>query len=216
MGAARRRMVVRRRRRGLRGSRSTCSTSRSSRPRCRITASSRAAAWPIGRATRCFVYGSTQSQTAVVPNLARLAGVEPDNLVYIAEFCGGGFGSKINAYPVDGRADLHGEENRHAGADAREPRRGGAVRLVAARVPGPHQDGLPRRRPHHGRRSVHRSAERAVQRRRRSRRRGRRRLAALSAARDALPRRAGQHEHDADGRAARPRVRTRSRPPSSR
>ena len=51
---------------------------------------------------KCFVYGSTQSQTAVVPNLARLAGVEPDNLVYIAEFCGGGFGSKINAYPVMG------------------------------------------------------------------------------------------------------------------
>ena len=51
-----------------------------------------------------------------MPNLARLAGVEPDNLVYIAEFCGGGFGSKINPYPVDGRADLHGEEDRHAGA----------------------------------------------------------------------------------------------------
>ena len=65
---------------------------------------------------KVFVYGSTQSQTAVMPNLARLAGVEPDNLVYIAEFCGGGFGSKINPYPVDGRADLHGEEDRHAGA----------------------------------------------------------------------------------------------------
>jgi CO/xanthine dehydrogenase Mo-binding subunit len=51
---------------------------------------------------KVFVYGSTQSQTAVVPNLARLAGVEPDNLVYISEFCGGGFGSKINAYPVMG------------------------------------------------------------------------------------------------------------------
>jgi CO/xanthine dehydrogenase Mo-binding subunit len=51
---------------------------------------------------KLFVYGSTQSQTAVVPNLARLAGVEPDNLVYIAEYCGGGFGSKINAYPVMG------------------------------------------------------------------------------------------------------------------
>ncbi len=51
---------------------------------------------------KCFVYGSTQSQTAVVPNLARLANIEPDNLVYIAEYCGGGFGSKINAYPVMG------------------------------------------------------------------------------------------------------------------
>jgi len=51
---------------------------------------------------KCFVYGSTQSQTAVVPNLARLANIEPDNLVYVAEYCGGGFGSKINAYPVMG------------------------------------------------------------------------------------------------------------------
>jgi CO/xanthine dehydrogenase Mo-binding subunit len=51
---------------------------------------------------KVFIYGSTQSQTAVMPNLARLAGVEPDNLVYIAEFCGGGFGSKINPYPAMG------------------------------------------------------------------------------------------------------------------
>jgi CO/xanthine dehydrogenase Mo-binding subunit len=51
---------------------------------------------------KVFIYGSTQSQTAVMPNLARLAGVEPDNVVYIAEFCGGGFGSKINPYPAMG------------------------------------------------------------------------------------------------------------------
>jgi xanthine dehydrogenase molybdenum-binding subunit len=51
---------------------------------------------------KVFIYGSTQSQTAVMPNLARLAGVEPDNLVYIAEYCGGGFGSKINPYPSMG------------------------------------------------------------------------------------------------------------------
>jgi xanthine dehydrogenase molybdenum-binding subunit len=51
---------------------------------------------------KVFVYGSTQSQSAVMPNLARLAGVEPDNLVYISEYCGGGFGSKINPYPAMG------------------------------------------------------------------------------------------------------------------
>jgi CO/xanthine dehydrogenase Mo-binding subunit len=51
---------------------------------------------------KVFVYGSTQSQTAVMPNLARLAGVEPDKLVYVGEFCGGGFGSKINPYPAMG------------------------------------------------------------------------------------------------------------------
>jgi CO/xanthine dehydrogenase Mo-binding subunit len=51
---------------------------------------------------KVFIYGSTQSQTAVMPNLARLAGVEPDNVVYVSEFCGGGFGSKINPYPSMG------------------------------------------------------------------------------------------------------------------
>jgi CO/xanthine dehydrogenase Mo-binding subunit len=51
---------------------------------------------------KVFVYGSTQSQSAVMPNLARLAGVEIDNVVYISEFCGGGFGSKINPYPAMG------------------------------------------------------------------------------------------------------------------
>jgi xanthine dehydrogenase molybdenum-binding subunit len=51
---------------------------------------------------KVFVYGSTQSQTAVMPNLARLAGVTLDNLVYVGEFCGGGFGSKINPYPSMG------------------------------------------------------------------------------------------------------------------
>jgi CO/xanthine dehydrogenase Mo-binding subunit len=51
---------------------------------------------------KVFIYGSTQSQTAVMPNLARLAGVEPEQLVYIGEFCGGGFGSKINPYPAMG------------------------------------------------------------------------------------------------------------------
>jgi xanthine dehydrogenase molybdenum-binding subunit len=51
--------------------------------------------WENGK---CFVYGSLQSQTAGVPGLARMAGIEPDDLVFVAEFCGGGFGSKINPY----------------------------------------------------------------------------------------------------------------------
>jgi xanthine dehydrogenase molybdenum-binding subunit len=55
--------------------------------------------WQNGK---CFVHGSTQSQTAVIPSLARLAGVEPENVVYVSEFCGGGFGSKIGAYPLMG------------------------------------------------------------------------------------------------------------------
>ncbi len=53
--------------------------------------------WQNGK---CFVHGSTQSHSFVVPGLAGLIGIKPDEVVYIAEFCGGGFGSKGAAYPV--------------------------------------------------------------------------------------------------------------------
>ncbi len=53
--------------------------------------------WQNGK---CYVYGSTQSQAYVVPGLAALLEIEQEDLVYVAEFCGGGFGSKGGAYPV--------------------------------------------------------------------------------------------------------------------
>ena len=53
--------------------------------------------WENGK---CFVYGSTQSQSFVVPDLASFIGITPQELVYVAETCGGGFGSKGSAYPV--------------------------------------------------------------------------------------------------------------------
>ncbi len=53
--------------------------------------------WQNGK---CYLYGSTQSQSLVVPGLARLLEIEPENLVYVAEHCGGGFGSKGGAYPI--------------------------------------------------------------------------------------------------------------------
>lgn len=52
--------------------------------------------WQNGK---CFVHGSTQSQSFVVPGLAQYIGIKPEELVYISEFCGGGFGSKGSAYP---------------------------------------------------------------------------------------------------------------------
>ena len=52
--------------------------------------------WENGK---CFVYGSTQSQSFIVPALAGYIGIQPDDLVYVAETCGGGFGSKGSAYP---------------------------------------------------------------------------------------------------------------------
>jgi CO/xanthine dehydrogenase Mo-binding subunit len=53
--------------------------------------------WENGK---CFVHGSTQSQSIVHGGLAAFIGIEPEELVYIAEFCGGGFGSKGGAYPL--------------------------------------------------------------------------------------------------------------------
>ncbi len=53
--------------------------------------------WQNGK---CFVHGSTQSQSFIVPGLAKMLGIEPADLVLIAEFCGGGFGSKGVAYPI--------------------------------------------------------------------------------------------------------------------
>jgi xanthine dehydrogenase molybdenum-binding subunit len=53
--------------------------------------------WQNGK---CFVHGSTQSQSFIVPQLAQFIGIRPDELVYIGEFCGGGFGSKGSAYPT--------------------------------------------------------------------------------------------------------------------
>jgi CO/xanthine dehydrogenase Mo-binding subunit len=52
--------------------------------------------WQNGKV---FVFGYSQSQTNAVPGLARYCGVEPKDLVFVAEYCGGGFGSKGNAYP---------------------------------------------------------------------------------------------------------------------
>ncbi len=48
---------------------------------------------------KCILHGSNQSHTSAVPNIARLIGIKPEDLVLVAEFCGGGFGSKIPGYP---------------------------------------------------------------------------------------------------------------------
>lgn len=52
--------------------------------------------WQNGK---CHVYGSTQSQSFILPYLAGLLEIELKDLVYIGENCGGGFGSKIGPYP---------------------------------------------------------------------------------------------------------------------
>jgi CO/xanthine dehydrogenase Mo-binding subunit len=51
--------------------------------------------WQNGK---CIVHGSSQSQSFPVPFLAQLIGIKPAELVFVAEFCGGGFGSKGVTY----------------------------------------------------------------------------------------------------------------------
>ena len=53
--------------------------------------------WENGK---CFVHGSCQSQSFALPGLASLLGVEPSDVVLVAEYCGGGFGSKGGAYSI--------------------------------------------------------------------------------------------------------------------
>src|SRR5665213_2173092 len=48
---------------------------------------------------KCFLHGSNQSHTAAIANISRYIGIKPNQLVFIAEYCGGGFGSKIPGYP---------------------------------------------------------------------------------------------------------------------
>jgi xanthine dehydrogenase molybdenum-binding subunit len=58
---------------------------------------SAAAWWENGK---CHVWGSTQSTAFAQPGLATLIGITPAELVFHAEYCGGGFGGKAGAYPL--------------------------------------------------------------------------------------------------------------------
>ena len=53
--------------------------------------------WQNGK---CHLHASSQSQSVPVPGIARFIGIQPADLVFVAEFCGGGFGSKGGAYPI--------------------------------------------------------------------------------------------------------------------
>ena len=53
--------------------------------------------WQNGK---CVLHASSQSQSFPVPGIARYLGIDPADLAFVAEFCGGGFGSKGGAYPI--------------------------------------------------------------------------------------------------------------------
>ena len=53
--------------------------------------------WQNGK---CYLHASSQSGTFPIPTAAQYIGITPAELVFIAEYCGGGFGSKGGAYPI--------------------------------------------------------------------------------------------------------------------
>ncbi len=53
--------------------------------------------WQNGR---CYLHGPSQSQSAMLPGLAAMIGIPMTDLVYINEYCGGGFGSRSTPYPM--------------------------------------------------------------------------------------------------------------------
>lgn len=53
--------------------------------------------WQNGK---CILHVSSQSHSFIVPALAGMIGIPPTDLVVIAEYCGGGFGSKGGAYAL--------------------------------------------------------------------------------------------------------------------
>jgi CO/xanthine dehydrogenase Mo-binding subunit len=59
--------------------------------------------WQNGK---CIVHVSSQSQSFITPALAGMIGIPPTDLVVVAEYCGGGFGSKGGAYALQALAPL--------------------------------------------------------------------------------------------------------------
>lgn len=53
--------------------------------------------WQNGK---CHLHGSSQSQSFMMPGLSQMLGIPASDIVYVAEFCGGGFGSKGGPYPT--------------------------------------------------------------------------------------------------------------------
>lgn len=47
--------------------------------------------WQNGK---CHLHASSQSQSFMMPGLSQMLGIPTEDLVFVAEFCGGGFGSK--------------------------------------------------------------------------------------------------------------------------
>ena len=103
--------------------------------------------WQNGK---CYVHGSMQSQSFVVPGIARYLGIKPEDLVFIAEYCGGGFGSKGTGYPLVAISACSQEGQRPPGHAAGVARGRIRERLGPRRFPRLGEDRLCREWPRRG------------------------------------------------------------------
>jgi CO/xanthine dehydrogenase Mo-binding subunit len=72
-----------------------CWTKRSLRQTPAIRRWSRAARWPYWQNGKVYLHTGTQSTAQTVPAIARWLNMDPEKVVFISEYTGGGFGSKI-------------------------------------------------------------------------------------------------------------------------
>ena len=156
--------------------------------------------WQNGK---LYMHCSTQSTMRTIGAVARWVGIEPEDVVIISEYTGGGFGSKGSGIGVRGHPGAAVEEDQCAGDDAHHARRGAVHRPRPAGAALARQGRLQEGRPHHRHRRARHRRQRPLRRRRRCAVGRRSHLAVVSAAGDAVAQPVGADQHAAARRAAR-------------
>ena len=96
--------------------------------------------WQNGKV---YIHTGTQSTAQTVPGDRALAEHRSrNNVVFISEYTGGGFGSKITGAHHDDHSRAAGEENERSGDDAHQPRRRALHRPRPAQLSWPHESRL--------------------------------------------------------------------------
>ena len=112
---------------------SSSSTRRSSAPNTShqpLETRTAMAYWQNGK---LYMHCSTQSTMRTVGAVARWVGIEPEDVVIISEYTGGGFGSKGSGVGLHGDSGAAVEEGQRAGDDAHHARGGALHRRARVR-----------------------------------------------------------------------------------
>ena len=115
--------------------------------------------WENGK---LYAHVSTQSTQRTKGAIAGALGIDPEDVVLIAEYCGGGFGSKIAGTTVMQIPAIFSRKINRPVMPAHHALRRELCRARPPWIPELGQDGLSQRREVHGRRSLHRRGGRRV------------------------------------------------------